>query len=100
MPCNIDLPKEGRARLLKVLDMIASPELIVDIIRSVISMFTYKFLRDNDHLSLGARIFVFVLICLVHIHAGKWIRRRYLTDKKVSCHTFCMLDSFSNVTLP
>jgi hypothetical protein len=83
---------EGRVRLLKVLDMITNPEFIVDILKSLITAFIYKFLRDDAHLSLGPRIFVFALICLVWVHTGEWIRRRNLTGKKVSCYAFSMLD--------
>ncbi|KAL7896623.1 hypothetical protein HDV63DRAFT_405168 [Trichoderma sp. SZMC 28014] len=81
--CNVDLTMECRARLLKVLDLIASPEFIVKILESVISMFIYRFLRDDTHLSLIPRLFVFWLIYPVYLYIGKWIRRQYLTDKKI-----------------
>lgn len=92
MSCYTDLATEGRVRLLKVLDMATSPEFIVDILRSVITAFIYKFLRDDAHLSLGPRLFVFWFICLLYHHTSKWIRRRYLTGKKVSHHAHSKFD--------
>lgn len=88
MPYNMDLAMEGRARLLKVLDIITSPEFIVDILKSLMTAFTYEFLRDGAHFSLVPRIFAFALICLVYIHTGKWIRRQYLIATNVSCRAF------------